>query len=213
LKPTLSTEHRHSHCQRICKHMMRVTHAAQLVGAVLKRLARKDCCPLLEHQSQSLLCHFTMADVVTVVLEVTGCADTVDAGLVRGKYSFWGWNHGKPAYKKQSEAGGVFFYFWCDCEEPGYSGWWFGPTIGDDHVYAFHPEQEAGMPPSAGWMLLSQPDMDPTLVILPAPPVECEQQQPQLPPLPPTPPSPPTKWRRHSLRKDGRTRTHMRYVR
>jgi hypothetical protein len=156
-----------------------------------------------------------MAGPVTGLLDAIGCKHPVIGLHIKGRYSFCGWNHGKPAYKMQSEAYDVFLYFWSDPTHSFVSGWWFGPAIGVDKVYAFHPQQEVETPLSAGWMVppVTTEDgagwmaPDSTLRIVPAPP-----PPPTPPPPPPAPPAAPIMWRRRTLRADGRTRTHWRAV-
>merc|ERR1711879_318754 len=62
-------------------------------------------------------------------------------------------NHSKPVYKKDSQVHGldVMIYYWDDRDGPNFCGWWFGPKVGGDQVWAYHPDKSAKEPPKEGW--------------------------------------------------------------
>merc|ERR1711920_1064299 len=58
----------------------------------------------------------------------------------------------------------VMIYFWDQRDGPSFSGWWFGPKIGGDQVWAYHSSQ-AMSPPKGGWKVPYDGPVDPTFVI------------------------------------------------
>eukprot|EP00434_Breviolum_minutum_P038985 symbB.v1.2.034597.t1/scaffold4494.1/size38952/2 len=62
-------------------------------------------------------------------------------------------NHGKVVYKKQKRSRGldVLIYYWDDRDGPELCGWWFGPNVGGDQVWAYHPSRTASTPPASEW--------------------------------------------------------------
>jgi len=87
---------------------------------------------------------------------VSGCKDEVVGPIIRGSYTLQEKNHERPVFKKDEKVGPkaqteVMLYFWEDQESPDFSGWWFGPQIGGDEVWAFHPDATAMNPPTTGW--------------------------------------------------------------
>merc|ERR1740129_1371960 len=87
-------------------------------------------------------------------------------------------------------------YFWDDRDGPGFCGWWFGPKVGGDQVWAYHAERNSSSPPSSGWKIPYDGPVDPTFAIASGrpslqqhqqqrpwqPSPQWEQQQPQPPP-------------------------------
>mmetsp|Transcript_9346 Transcript_9346/g.16265 ORF Transcript_9346/g.16265 Transcript_9346/m.16265 type:complete len:1041 (-) Transcript_9346:62-3184(-) len=100
-------------------------------------------------------------------LVVTGCTHATVGGIVRGTFQLSTENHGKPAYKKDGQVNGldVMIYYWDERDGPGFNGWWFGPVIGGDQVWAYHTEKAATTPPSTGWKVPYDGPVDPTFVI------------------------------------------------
>lgn len=93
-------------------------------------------------------------------------------------------------YKKLEQAQGlegqlldVMIYFWDDPSDSAFCGWWFGPKVGGDQVWAFHPTQTAATPPTTGWKVPVDSDVDATMVLAPG--------HAKLPPKPPAPPPKP----------------------
>jgi len=94
-------------------------------------------------------------DVVGSVahISVTGCTHSTVGGIVRGNFTANGQNHGRPTYKKDTQVNGldVQLYFWDDRDGASFCGWWFGPKVGGDQVWAYHPSNTATTPPKTGW--------------------------------------------------------------
>jgi hypothetical protein len=83
---------------------------------------------------------------------VSGCADATVSGIICGNYKKSTQNHGKTAYKRdmQSNDLDVMLYFWDDREGDHLSGWWIGPCLGSDLVWAYNPSWSES-PPEEGW--------------------------------------------------------------
>jgi len=107
------------------------------------------------------------ADSKDVTLVVTGCTHGTVGPIVRGTFQLHGENHGKPTYKKDSQANGldVMSYYWDERDGPGFCGWWFGPKVGGDQVWAYHTDKTANTPPQTGWKVPYDGPVDPTFVI------------------------------------------------
>lgn len=61
-------------------------------------------------------------------------------------------NHARNVFKKTEQVNGldVLIYFWDERDGPTFSGWWFGPKVGGDQVWAYNPENST-VPPQSGW--------------------------------------------------------------
>jgi len=90
-----------------------------------------------------------------MVLEVVGCSSTTIAETVIGCYERIGENHGRPLFQRVGWAPGaptgVLIYYWDDRDGQSMSGWWFGPEIGGDQVWAFNGNRASPTPPAVGW--------------------------------------------------------------
>ena len=58
----------------------------------------------------------------------------------------------------------VYLYYWDDRDGSDYSGWWFGPQVGGDQVWAYNSER-AMSPPTTGWRVPYDGPMDTTFVV------------------------------------------------
>jgi len=83
----------------------------------------------------------------------SGCSNQTVSNIIKGTYLQSSSNHNKPVYKKESTPGGVtvLMYFWDDRDGPSFSGWWFGPKVGGDQVWAYNGNKESPLPPGTGW--------------------------------------------------------------
>merc|ERR1712048_1491543 len=126
---------------------------------------------------------------------VTGCMHATVGVIARGNYTIAAENHGKKAYKRDAQVNGldVMVYFWDERDGPNFCGWWFGPKIGGDQVWAYHPEKTQAPPKTWGKVPYDGP-VDATMVLTPATPgaatpqvgqqqawqqQQMQQQQPQ----------------------------------
>ncbi|CAK0799245.1 unnamed protein product [Prorocentrum cordatum] len=111
-------------------------------------------------------------------LSVSGCAHATVGAIVRGSFTAVGQNHGKPSYKKDTQVNGldVMLYFWDERDGQAFSGWWFGPKVGGDQVWAYHPSNTM-TPPTTGWKVPCDGPVDPTFAIS----FGGQQQQQQQP--------------------------------
>jgi hypothetical protein len=70
---------------------------------------------------------------------VSGCQNLTVSNIIKGTYTPAGANHGKPVFKKDAAGGvSVLIYFWDDRDGPNFGGWWFGPKVGGDQVWAYN---------------------------------------------------------------------------
>jgi len=99
-------------------------------------------------------------------LVISGCNHSTIGSIVRGHFSRLGENHGRPTFKKTTQANGldVMLYFWDDRDGPALCGWWFGPKVGGDQVWAFHNSNDVH-PPASGWMVPFNGPIDNTLQV------------------------------------------------
>lgn len=81
-----------------------------------------------------------------------GCTNATVGNIVRGSYSPYTENHGRSVYRKNEQVNGldVLVYFWDDRDGPSFCGWWFGPKVGGDQVWAYSSDRSL-VPPSTGW--------------------------------------------------------------
>jgi len=102
-------------------------------------------------------------------LTVSGCDHATIGVIVRGEFSLQGTNHLKPVYKKGLQVDGldVMLYFWDERDGANFCGWWFGPKVGGDQVWAYHPDKTCPHPPMTGWKMLYNGPIDQTLLVTP----------------------------------------------
>jgi len=86
-------------------------------------------------------------------LTVGGCSNPTVASIIQGHFTTKDSNHGRPVYKKESAPGSVsvLIYYWDERDGPNFSGWWFGPKVGGDQVWAYNNQRSSAAPPSSGW--------------------------------------------------------------
>jgi len=85
-------------------------------------------------------------------LSVQGCQNATVGNIVRGTYSQYSENHQQAVYRRSEQVNGldVLVYYWDDRDGPNFCGWWFGPKVGGDQVWAYNSERSM-TPPSTGW--------------------------------------------------------------
>lgn len=97
-------------------------------------------------------------------IRVQGCSHPIVSPIVNGSFVRSSENHGagpwshshsllrggKPVYKKTVQTKDkvdVLIYFWDDVQNPTFCGWWFGPEVGAEQVWAYNsspaPSSEA----------------------------------------------------------------------
>merc|ERR1719235_1766189 len=98
---------------------------------------------------------------------VTGCSHATVGGIVRGNFFPSAENHERVVYKKDTQVNGldVMIYFWDERDGAGFCGWWFGPKVGGDQVWAYHPDKTQQMPPQGGWKVPYDGGVDPSFGI------------------------------------------------
>jgi len=89
------------------------------------------------------------------------------AQIVSGAFSLNGENHGKPTYKKDQKVSGleVLLYFWDERDGSEMCGWYVGPELGGNQVWAFSPGKASPIPPQTGWQVPYGGPIDPTFAI------------------------------------------------
>merc|ERR1712048_465560 len=87
--------------------------------------------------------------------------------IARGNYAVVAENHGKRAYKRDTQVNDldVMLYYWDERDGPSFCGWWFGPKVGGDQVWAYHPDRSLTCPPTSGWKVPYDGPVDPTFLI------------------------------------------------
>merc|ERR1719507_14230 len=83
-------------------------------------------------------------------LQVSGCSHATVADIFEGSFVPFGENHGRPVYKKNTDAKGeeVVIYFWDARDGAIFSGWYF--SCGDQ-IWAHNDDASAATPPRSGW--------------------------------------------------------------
>jgi len=100
-------------------------------------------------------------------LTVTGCTHGTVGGIVRGEFMKNSENHNRPVYKKTEQTPGgldVMLYFWDERDGEKFSGWWFGPKVGGDQVWAYHSAKDQ-IPPTSGWKVPYDGPVDDSFVV------------------------------------------------
>jgi len=101
-----------------------------------------------------------------VPLIVSGCKNKTICEIVKGTFFRHGSNHSKPVYKKKTEKKkeeddlDVLIYYWDERDGAENCGWWFGPVVGGEMVWAYHPSRKATTPPPAEWNVPHDGDID-----------------------------------------------------
>merc|ERR1719482_1137114 len=100
-------------------------------------------------------------------ITVNGCQHPTVGQIVRGAFAIAGDNHGRPFYKKAEQVNGldVMIYFWDERDGASFSGWWFGPKLGGDQVWAYHPSRVSQSPPKSGWKVPYDGPVDPSFTL------------------------------------------------
>merc|ERR1712151_604110 len=79
--------------------------------------------------------------------------DKTISEIIAGKYIAHTENHGKVVYKREDKFKGldILIYFWDERDGADLCGWWFGPSVGGEQVWAYHPSRKASTPPASEW--------------------------------------------------------------
>merc|ERR1719277_2592859 len=77
-------------------------------------------------------------------------------------------NHQRVVFRRSEPADGqrVLLYYWDERDGEANRGWWFGPEVGGEEVWA-HNSGASGslMPPIRGWTVLHSGNVDPGLTV------------------------------------------------
>lgn len=102
-------------------------------------------------------------------LVVSGCQNETVASIVHGEFALVTENHGRPVYRKDRKFNDldVMLYYWDERDGPNFCGWWFGPKVGGDQVWAYQPDRSQLNPPPSGWKVPYDGDVDQTFAVTP----------------------------------------------
>ena len=103
-----------------------------------------------------------------VALVASACGKKAISDIISGTYLPHGSNHGKKVYKKTEKSHGlnVLIYYWEDPDDAELCGWWFGPYVGGDQVWAFHPCRTTLTPPMSEWSVPHDGSIDPNFSVI-----------------------------------------------
>lgn len=98
-------------------------------------------------------------------ITVSGCQNVTIANIIKGSYTASGSNHNKPIYQKEGSFGtvAVLIYYWDERDGPNFHGWWFGPKVGGDQVWAYSANKASQLPPTIGWKVPWDGAVDPSV--------------------------------------------------
>lgn len=85
---------------------------------------------------------------------MSGCSNDTVSNIIQGMYKSTESNHGKPVYKKEGGSVTVLIYYWDERDGSTFNGWWFGPKVGGDQVWAYNSSnlgRDNVMPPTGSW--------------------------------------------------------------
>lgn len=101
-----------------------------------------------------------------IPLIVSSCQDDTISDILQGTFKQTSTNHGRPVYKKQEKVKGldVLIYFWDERDGDDLEGWWFGPNVGGNQVWAYHPST-GSTPPVADWKVPHDGEVDTTFSV------------------------------------------------
>lgn len=105
--------------------------------------------------------------MASMKLKVSGCTHNAVRGIICGEYASETSNHNKPVYRKVDgkQSPQVLIYFWDSRHGADQSGWWFGPEIGGEKVWAHNASAGSGsLPPGKGWRVPHDGDVDELVV-------------------------------------------------
>jgi len=106
-------------------------------------------------------------------LVVTGGYDKGIAETIAGTYMPSSTNHSKTVYRRVDppSEGKVLLYYWDDRDGEDNRGWWFGPAVGGEEVWAHNDTNPASpLPPPRNWTVLYSGEVDPALTVMKAQP-------------------------------------------
>jgi len=88
------------------------------------------------------------------------------SNIANGVFALLGENHGKPTYKKNEKVSGldILIYFWDERDGADQCGWYLGPEIGGNQVWAY-AATKGTIPPYTGWQVPYGGSLDPTFII------------------------------------------------
>jgi len=112
-------------------------------------------------------------------ISASGCTSPAVAEIINGSFQAVETNHGKPVYRKPATANSVavLIYYWDERDGPNFSGWWFGPKVGGDQVWAYNSSKGSLLPPATGWKVPWDGPVDDGFLLTQGPPLVSSQPQ------------------------------------
>lgn len=101
-------------------------------------------------------------------LVVTGGWDEGMARTIAGTYVPSSTNHGRGVYRRVEppDDSKVLLYYWDDRDGEDNLGWWFGPEVGGEEVWAQNPGVSGtALPPRDNWVILHSGEVDPGITV------------------------------------------------
>jgi len=90
------------------------------------------------------------------------------ADTIAGTYTPFSTNHHRTVYRRvePKTESNVLLYFWDERDGEEQRGWWFGPEVGGEEVWAHNSGSSTStVPPSRGWRILHSGSVDPALTV------------------------------------------------
>jgi len=101
-------------------------------------------------------------------LQVTGGWDKGMADTIAGTYAPFSNNHHRAVYRRVDPKtdSNVLLYYWDERDGEEQRGWWFGPEVGGEEVWAHNAGTPTStVPPARGWRILHSGNVDPALTV------------------------------------------------
>jgi len=100
-------------------------------------------------------------------LIVKGGWDKDMGDTLAGSYLPTNQNHNRAVYKRvDPPEDQVLLYYWDERDGEEQKGWWFGPEVGGEEVWAHNNASDGTpLPPSRGWTILHNGAVDPMLTV------------------------------------------------
>ena len=115
------------------------------------------------------------------LLQVVNCSHESMKSLINGTYAATdSTNHGGHVYRKDQGGSSVAIYFWDARDGSEMCGWWIGPQVGGDKVWAFSASGSPQLPPACGWRIPWRGCVDEGIRVIPRLEVVCSGAAPRL---------------------------------
>jgi len=106
-----------------------------------------------------------VADKEADILEVKVGEDKEMGETLAGSYIASGSNHGRLVYSRSTDGEKALLFYWDERDGEDQLGWWFGPEVGGEEVWA-HVWEKCDVPPEHGWIMLHSGNLDPLFAVV-----------------------------------------------